>query len=42
MLADFKDGAAVQNIMEKAYISDKRGRWKNIEQLNAPLSEAIF
>jgi predicted dehydrogenase len=30
ILASFKDGAAVQNIMEKAYLSDKSGRWENI------------
>lgn len=30
LLPDFQDGAAVQNIMEKAYLSDKNGRWEII------------
>ncbi|MCL2772852.1 MAG: Gfo/Idh/MocA family oxidoreductase [Oscillospiraceae bacterium] len=30
LLPSFYDGAAVQNIMEKAYLSDKNGRWETI------------
>ena len=30
LLPSFYDGEAVQNIMEKAYLSDKNGRWETI------------
>ena len=32
LLPSFYDGAAVQNIMEKAYLSDKTGRWETINR----------